>query len=90
MKHVALDLLLGRMVHCPKGARIGRIEEMQLGDEADVLEFLVGRQALLRRLSALGLIRRRLKGYRIRWDQIDISEPTRPRLTCPIEDLKPL
>ncbi len=90
MRQLPLDLVLGRLVRSPDGSRVGRIQEMQLGDNGEVLEFLVGREALLRRLSALGLIRRRLKGYRIRWDQIDISDPTRPRLTCPIQELKPL
>ena len=90
MSEVQLDMLLGRMVRTREGARVGRIHEMQLSESHEVLEFLVGRQALLRRLSALGLIRRKWKGYRICWNQIDISDPVHPRLTCPIEELRSL
>ena len=90
MSEIQVDMLLGRMVRTREGARVGRIHEMQLSETLEVVEFLVGRQALLRRLSALGLIRRRLKGFRIRWDQIDISDPVYPRLTCAVNELKPL
>ena len=88
MSEIPLDLLLGRMVRTPEGARVGRIHEIQVSESREVLEFLVGRQALLRRLSALGLIRRKLKGFRIRWDQLDISDPTDPRLICAVDELK--
>jgi len=90
MNEVPLDMLLGRMVRTREGARVGRIHEMQLSENHEVLEFLVGRQALLRRLSALGLIRRKWKGFRICWNQIDISDPLHPTLTCPIEELRAL
>jgi len=90
MSEIQVDMLLGRMVRTREGARVGRIHEMQLSETLEVVEFLVGRQALLRRLSALGLIQRRLKGFRIRWDQIDISDPVHPRLTCAVNELKPL
>ena len=29
-------------------------------------------------------------GYVVRWDQLDISDPERPRLTCGVEELRPL
>ena len=90
MSEIPLDMLLGRMVRTRQGARVGRIQEMQLSESLEVVEFLVGRQALLRRLSALGLIRRKLRGFRIRWDQIDISDPAHPHLTCAINELRPL
>ncbi len=90
MSEIPLDMLLGRMVRTREGARVGRIQEMQLSESHEVMEYLVGRQALLRRLSALGLIRRKLKGFRIRWDQLDVSDPVHPRLTCTIDELKPL
>jgi hypothetical protein len=90
MSEVQLDMLLGRMVRTREGARVGRIHEMLLSESLEVVEFLVGRQALLRRLSALGLIRRKMKGFRIRWDQIDISDPAHPRLTCAVNQLTPL
>jgi hypothetical protein len=90
MSEIPLDMLLGRVVRTRDGARVGRIHEIELSESLEVLEFLVGQQALMRRLSALGLIRRKLKGFRIRWDQIDISDPVHPRLTCAVDQLKPL
>jgi hypothetical protein len=65
---------------------------------ASVNEFLVGKYAIFERLSAweigravLGLFGSLLKsGYRIRWDQIDFTDPERPKLTCQVGDLAPL
>jgi hypothetical protein len=33
---------------------------------------------------------RRKEGYRIRWDQLDLSNPEHLRLLCDIDDLMPL
>ncbi len=60
-------------------------------------EFLVGSYAMLERLAAWGIGRallrltsKRREGYRIRWDQLDLSDPQRPRLRCEVEELLPL
>ena len=52
---IRLELLLGTPVVSRNGVRIGRIEEVEAGPGERVTEFLVGRDALLERLSALGL-----------------------------------
>jgi hypothetical protein len=30
----------------------------------------------------------RVHGYRVRWDQLDLSDQEHPRLTCPVEELE--
>jgi hypothetical protein len=62
-----------------------------------VEEFLLGRGGLLERLSVadLSLVPLRLlgarhagDGLRISWQQMDLSDPARPRLRCRCDDLK--
>jgi hypothetical protein len=65
---------------------------------ASVNEFLVGKYAIFERLSAWEIGRAVLElfgswiksGYRIRWDQIDFTDPERPKLTCQVSELAPL
>ena len=90
---IHLELLLGRKVHDTRGRPVGRIEEVTAA-RADldcvVEEFHLGPHALVERLS-LPLIRLfRGPGHRVRrvpCDRLDLSDPMRPRLTCPLEDL---
>jgi sporulation protein YlmC with PRC-barrel domain len=89
-REISLELLVGRAVLTKDGGRLGRIEEIKANDNAEVTEFLVGKQAFLERLSALGLFYRKKSGYRIRWDQIDLSDPLAPTLTCQVTDLEHL
>jgi sporulation protein YlmC with PRC-barrel domain len=91
-RELHLELLLGRPVRARNGRRIGRIEEVCAGEHETVEEFLVGEKALLERLAALGLFPppRRKTGYRIRWDQLEWSDPYNPRITCSVEDLQRL
>ena len=82
-----LELVIGSPVLSKDGKRVGRIEEIRAGDRAEITEFLLGEGALLERLSALGLFRRKKKGFRVRWDQIDWSDRKRPRLNCDVSEL---
>jgi hypothetical protein len=96
---IRIELLLSRPVLDPAGKSIGRIEEIcaeQQGDESVVKEYHIGPLAMLERLSAwtLGLpisdfLRWGKIGnrYRVPWDKLDLSEPDRPRLKCPVEEL---
>lgn len=86
-REVHLELLLGTRVLSRDGRPVGRIEEIRAGAHEEIVEFLIGEAALLERLSAVGLFRRKKKGYRVRWDQIDWSDLKRPRLTCPVREL---
>jgi hypothetical protein len=97
MKHdeVYLDALLSRTVLAGNNHPVGRIEEFhaeQRGDYFDVVAVVIGSAGLLERLNVgvRALFGRSRVGKVARWDQIDISDPTRPRLTCSVEDLADL
>jgi hypothetical protein len=94
-KTVRLQALVGELVHDVNGARVGRIRSVHAereGDDCVVREYELGAAALL---SRLGISALRLAGGRLRreplcvpWDQLDISDPERPRLKCTREELK--
>ena len=89
-----VELLLGRQVRADDGSIVGRIEELRAEREHDyyvVTEFHLGPSALIEALAVrhLGLTwPGRVHGYRVRWDQLDLSDQEHPRLTCPIEELE--
>lgn len=101
-KHqIHVELLLGERVFALNGLPIGRLEEIRTEinrGHCFVSEFLVGHYAMLERLAAWRIGRAILRvvgagrkdGYRIRWDQIDVSDPQHPRLLCEVEELMPL
>ena len=89
-REVYIDLVLGTAVLSREGGKVGRIEEVRMGERQEILEFRTGTGALLERLSAMGLFRRKKKGYRVRWDQIDWSDVRHPRLTCEERELSKL
>jgi hypothetical protein len=87
------------MVHDVRGERVGRVEDLVAERQPDgewvVTEYLVGAMGVLERLSALGIMRTLLKhlgvrrrGYRVPWRVMDLSQPTRPRVTCPRDELE--
>lgn len=90
-----LDRLVGRRVLAANNRSIGRLEECRAekrGSGLVISEYVIGVAGLLERLG-VGmklLFGRRAGGggYLARWDQIDLSDPDRPRLTCPIEELR--
>ena len=95
------ELLLGRKVLALNGQSIGRLEEIRTRTSRGyffVSEFLVGSYAVLERLAAWSIGRavlrvlgaKRQEGYRIRWDQLDLSDPQQPRLICSVDELMPL
>jgi hypothetical protein len=75
---------------------VGRLEEFRAekrGTGAVVAEYVIGRAGLIERLGgsvSLVIGRYRAQGYIARWDQIDISDPDRPRLLCALEELRKL
>jgi hypothetical protein len=95
-REVRLDHLLGRQVMGTNNRPVGRIEEFRAetrGARYVVSEYAIGVGGLMERL---GVGVRALfggrggGGYLARWDQIDISDPDHPRLTCPVADLRKL
>jgi hypothetical protein len=90
-----LDQLLGRPVAAGNNRRIGRLEEFrseQRGDYFYIVEFVIGSAGLVERLNVAvkALFGLRGHGKIARWDQIDISDPAHPRLTCSVDDLREL
>jgi sporulation protein YlmC with PRC-barrel domain len=98
-QEIHLELLLGKRVFALNGQSIGRLEEVRAELNARghcfVTEFLIGSYAFLERLSAFRMGReimrtlrlRRKEGYRVRWEQLDLSDPRRPRLLCEVDEL---
>ena len=101
-KEIHIERLLGRRVFVLNGRSIGRLEEIRAGvikNQCYVNEFLVGSYAMFESLAALRIVRAMLTlfnrrkdshGYRVRWDQLDLSNPEQPRLRCNVSDLAPL
>lgn len=89
-----VELLIGRKVRAADGRAIGRIEELRAereGNDYVVTEFHLGPIALIEALAVrhLGLtLLGRAHGYRVRWDQLDLSDQEQPRLTCPVEEVE--
>jgi hypothetical protein len=89
-----VELLLGRKVRAGDGRVVGRIEELRAEREHDyyvVTEFHLGPSALIEALAVRHLgftLAGRVHGYRVRWDQLDLSDRERPRLTCPVGELQ--
>ena len=100
-QEIHAELLLGAKVFALNGQPIGRLEEIRTEinrGHCFVSEFLVGRYAVVERLAAWHIGRallrvvgaKRDEGYRIRWDQLDLSDPRHLKLLCDVEDLLPL
>ena len=97
---IHVELLLGEKVFGLNGLPIGRLEEIRTEVNKGhyfVSEFLVGKYAVLERLAAwrigralLRVFGKRKEGYRIRWDQIDLSNPEHPRVLCDVDELMPI
>jgi hypothetical protein len=91
-KRIRIHKLLNRRVLDAGGKPVGRIEELRarVRDGACVVEeYVLGREGLMERLSvselslvALGALgaRRGFTGQRVAWEQMDLSDPHRPRL----------
>ena len=91
-RYIHLEDLLGRRVAGQDGCAVGRIEEIRAerrAGEYEVTEYLLGTGALVERLSLVHrLLGRTPRMYVARWDQIDVTTPHRPRLTCRVDELE--
>jgi len=93
MSEIRFEQLLGRPVRAGNGRIVGRLEECRYehrGDGYVITDYVIGVAGLIERLG-LGmklLVGRGRSGYVARWDQIDISDPSRPRLRCGIDELR--
>ena len=101
-KRIHVELLLGRKVRDVDGQSAGRIEEIRAekrGGECVIKEYLLGRGALLQRLSISGVSsvfitllggRNNAATHRVPWDKLDLSDEHRPRLKCRRDELEDL
>jgi sporulation protein YlmC with PRC-barrel domain len=97
---VNVELLIGRKVHDVDGENVGRIEEFKFerDDKSCVLDsYLIGSSAFIERLAAWTLVRpigralntRRVYSlYQVPWQDMDLSDPQRPRLRIAKRDLR--
>jgi hypothetical protein len=90
---VRLDRLLGRQVLGPNNQRVGHLEEFRAEERGNgliITEYVIGMAGLAERLGVTIklLFGRSTGGYVARWDQLDISDPLHPRLTCPESELR--
>jgi hypothetical protein len=89
-----LDRLLGREVYTANNRRLGRLEEFHAerhGTDWVVSEYVIGAAGVVDRLGLgvrLILGMKTGGGYIVRWDQLDLGNPDRPRLTCPVDALR--
>ncbi|HTK29666.1 MAG TPA: hypothetical protein VL309_08955 [Vicinamibacterales bacterium] len=96
MNAVRLDRLLGVPVVTANGRPLGRLEEFraeQRGSDWVVTEYVIGAAGLLERLGLAARIVvgvRAGRGFVARWDQLDLGNPARPCLSCPVAELKRL
>ena len=87
---VRVERLLGRTVVDGRGRGVGRIEEIQAereGPEWVVRGYVLGVDGLIERLAAgaivqglLGTLAGRRRRRTLGWDELDLSDPDRPRL----------
>jgi hypothetical protein len=90
-----LDDLLGRAVIAANNRSVGRLEEFhseQRGDYFHIVRFVIGSAGMMDRLNVgvRALFGKGSSGKVARWDQIDISDPEHPRLTCSVNELQDL
>lgn len=88
---IRAELWMGKKLRDARGEIAGRIEEIvleEIGGARVVKELHLGPHALYERLSAP--IFDHPRGKKVRWDQLDLSDPERPRLRCPREELAPI
>ncbi|MEO8193033.1 MAG: hypothetical protein ABI681_04225 [Gemmatimonadales bacterium] len=100
MREVRLLEVLGRKVVDSSGKHIGRLEEIEVerGDDSCAIKsYIVEHRGLLDRTSSwavptsirLLLAKRRTSApYRVRWEQMDMSDPRHPKALLPSDELE--
>jgi hypothetical protein len=92
-RELRIEQLLGRQVIGANGRPVGRIEEFRAqrhGHGCVVNEILLGMMGMLARLDVGRklLFGGKRGGYIVRADQIDLSNPDKPKLTVAVEALE--
>jgi hypothetical protein len=102
IREINVERILSRRVYALNGRVVGRLEEIRVearGKDCVVTEYLVGVYAAFERLAAWRIgrtilntlrVRREGGGFRVPWNQLDVSDPLRPRLRCAVSELPPI
>lgn len=95
---VHVEQLLGYRVRDPDGRVVGRLEEFRVevvDGEAVITEFHIGSAAVLERItgfaSELPFLRHlpfKFTEYRVRWQDMDLSDPRNPRVRVRRDELE--
>jgi len=93
---IQLELLFDKRIVDMQGRVLGRIEEVvaeREGDELFVSEYHTGGMGLIEHLTTVTIghwlikLLGTHKGYVIRWDQLDLRDPDKPRINCRRDEL---
>ena len=93
MRELHVELLTGRKVVDRNGKKVGHIEEIVAeyrGPELIVREVHVGRRGFVERFSLREVFGLRMRGKtpnKLRWEDLDFSDPEHPRLKVSIDEL---
>jgi len=85
---IHFEHLLGKLVRDADGVKAGRILSVRAeleGEDCVVRDYDLGASALM---SRLGISRFQRPLLRVPWEQLDLSDPERPRLRCSLAELK--
>jgi len=98
MAEIHLEQLVGRRVVDARGRHIGRIEEVRAerrDAEWIVGDYVLGIGGLVERLAAgelvsnvLGRLAREAERHTVPWDELDLTDPERPRLRHTLAELR--
>ena len=93
MSEIHFDQIVGRIVRDAGGAKLGRLADVvahKEDGELVVASYIVGPRAWMHRCS-IPLLTTRLWNfawfYQVKWEQMDLSDPHRLRVTCRRDDL---
>ncbi|HEU4962008.1 MAG TPA: hypothetical protein VFT56_16590 [Sphingomonas sp.] len=99
-REIHLERLIGTKVRDPEGRSAGAIEEIEAephDGEWVVTRVLTGPVGMLTRLSALGIgawllgllgARKSIGGCEIAWRDLDLTDPSHPRLRCSVDQVR--
>jgi len=97
---INVELLVGTKVRDVNGESVGHIEELRVerdGNSCRVESYLIGASALVERLAAWTLVRPVVRAmharklyrlYDVPWQEMDLSDPARPKLRISMNDLR--
>jgi hypothetical protein len=90
-RELRIDRLLGRPVLGLNHRPVGRLEEFRAevhGRGCVITEYVIGTAGFFERMGlAMLFAEHKRRGHVARWDQLDISDPEQPRLTCSVDEL---